>query len=83
MKITLLAAILVVLTALVCPVLAQQSDIQPTKDQSDQQMEQDKEYCYNLAKQNTGYDPAADWLVLTGPPQRPGHPGYLEGKPRR
>jgi hypothetical protein len=29
-----------------------------------------------------GYDPAADWLVITGPPRYPGHPGDLVGKPK-
>ncbi len=55
--ITVILLSLLVTSAFVTTVSAQEPVVYPAKGQSQEQMEKDKYQCYNWAKQQTGFDP--------------------------
>ena len=76
MKTTILILGCLLLSALFAgPVLAQDPIVFPAKDQSQDQMEQDKFQCYNWAKKETGFDPMKVPTATSAPPQQQARSG--------
>jgi hypothetical protein len=58
-----------VITLVVGTALAQQPVVQPTQEQSAEQMQRDMADCQGIAKQSTGYDPAQATTQAAAPTQ--------------
>jgi hypothetical protein len=57
------------------PVLAQEVIVFPAKDQSEEQMEQDKFQCYSWAKKESGFDPMEMPTATAPPPKKEAQKG--------